>query len=142
MTDRRERDIYDALGEATLVHDLACEHEERDRHQRKAIGAIDDVLCDDLRVEDVQPVHQRDAANDQGKCNRHSERHRAEQRECEYRDGHWRARTLATGRSAQECSSLSLIVISSCSVVDPLRTRTTSYKRITAAETPNTSPDE
>ena len=42
------------LRQAAGVHDLAGQHEERHRHQREAVGAVDDVLGDDLRVEQVQ----------------------------------------------------------------------------------------
>ena len=59
--------------------------------QRKAVGAVDDVLGDDLRIEHVQRMHQRDAADDQRKCDRHAQRHGAEQREGE--DGERHARS-------------------------------------------------
>ena len=42
----------------------------------------------------------------------------------------------------QVCSSLSFTRIRSSSEPDPLNTRTRSTSRITAAETPNTSPEE
>ena len=91
MPDEWQRDIDDALGEAALVHDFAGQHEERHGHQRKAVGAVDDVLRDDLRIEDVERMHQRDAADQQRECDRHPDRHGAEQREGEDRDRHaWR----------------------------------------------------
>ena len=49
MADQRQRDVDDAPGEPAAIHELAGQHEERHRHQRKAVGAVDDVLGDDLR---------------------------------------------------------------------------------------------
>ena len=60
----------------------------------KAVGAVDDVLGDDLGVENVERMHQRDAADDQRKRDRHAERHRAEQREGEDRERHGRPRAV------------------------------------------------
>jgi len=87
-----KRDVNDALGEPTLVHDLAGEHKERNSHQRETIGTIDDVLCDNLRIEDAKRMHQRDAANEQRERNGHPESHRTKQGEREYRDCHRRVR--------------------------------------------------
>ena len=63
VADERQRDVDDALRQAADVHDLAGQHEERHRHQREAVGAVDHVLREDLRVEDVEVPHQRDAAD-------------------------------------------------------------------------------
>ena len=54
----------------------------------KAVGAVDDVLRDDLRIEDIELNHQRDAADDQREGDRHAERHGAQQRQREDRDRH------------------------------------------------------
>ncbi len=88
VADRGQRDVDDALREAAGVHDLAGQHEERHRHQRKAVGTVDQVLRDDLRVEDVEVIHQRDAAEQQRVRDRHADRHAAEEREQENGDGH------------------------------------------------------
>jgi hypothetical protein len=90
MPDCDEGDIDDAPGQPSLVHDLAGEHEERNGHQRKAVGAIDDVLRHDLRIEHVDRAHQCDAADDQREGDRHAQRHGAEQRKGKDRDGHVR----------------------------------------------------
>jgi hypothetical protein len=42
----------------------------------------------DLRVEDIERMHQRDAADQQRERDRHPDCHGAEQRQCEDRDGH------------------------------------------------------
>ena len=76
------------LRQSAGVHDLAGEDEERHGHQRKAVGAVDQVLRDDLRVHHVEVVHQRHAADQQRERDRHAERHRAEQRDEEDGDGH------------------------------------------------------
>ena len=94
MTDQCERDVDDSLGEAAAVHDLAGQHEEGDGHQGKTVGAVDDVLGDDLRVENIERMHQRDAADDQRKRDRHAQRHRAEQGESEDRERHDRPRAV------------------------------------------------
>ena len=73
------------LRQAAGVHDLAGQHEERHRQQREAVGAVDEVLRQDLGVEHVQVPHQRDAADQQRERDRHAERHGAEQR----RRGRW-----------------------------------------------------
>jgi hypothetical protein len=88
MADGNQGDIDDALREAPLVHEFARQHEERDGHQRKAVGAIDDVLRHDLGIEHPDRAHQCDTADDQGKGDRHAQRHGAEQREGKDRDGH------------------------------------------------------
>ena len=95
MPDEGQRHVDDAARQAARVHDLAGEHEERHRHQRKAVGPVDDVLRDDLRVEDVELIHQRDAADDQRERDRHAERHGAQQRQREHRDCHAMARLTA-----------------------------------------------
>src|ERR1700709_1910559 len=90
----------DALGEAPLVHQLARQHEEWDRHQRKAVGAVDDVLRHDLGIEHPDRAHQRDAADDQSERDRHTERHGAEQGEGEDRDRHvWSSVSLTATMS-------------------------------------------
>jgi len=91
MSDKGERHIYDAARQTACVHDFAGEHEERHRHERKAVGPVDDVLRDDLRVEDIELIHQRDTADDQRKRDRHAERHGAQQRQREHRDRHAKA---------------------------------------------------
>ena len=101
MADQRQRDVDDPLGQSAAVHDLAGQHEEGDGHQGKTVGAVDDVLGDDLGVENIQRMHQRDAADDQRERNWHPQRHRAEQGEGEDRDGHvWSSVSLTATMSA------------------------------------------
>ena len=87
-----KRDVNDAFGEPAFVHDLAGEHKERNSHQRETIGTINDVLCDNLRIEDPKRMHQCDTANEQREGNRHPESHRTKQGEREYGDYHRRVR--------------------------------------------------
>jgi hypothetical protein len=56
VADHRERHVDDAPRQAAGVHDLAGQHEEGHGQQREAVGAVDQVLRQDLRVEHVQ-VH-------------------------------------------------------------------------------------
>ena len=88
VAHQRQGNVHDALGQAARVHDLAGQHEERHRQEWEAVGAVDDVLCDDLGVEQIHVVHQGDAADEQGVGDRHSDRHGAEKRADEDRDGH------------------------------------------------------
>src|SRR4051794_40842713 len=127
MTDGDKGDMDDAFCQAALVHQLARQHKERDRHQWKTIRAVDDVLRHDLGIEHADRAHQRDAADDQRERNRHAERHRAEQGEGEDRDRHvW--------------SSVSLTATISASLAWPETTRNRSYSKRMPAETPNTTP--
>ena len=88
MAHQRQGNVHDALGQAARVHDLAGQHEERHRQEWEAVGAVDDVLGDDLGVEQIHVVHQGDAADEQGVGDRHSDRHGAEKGADEDRDGH------------------------------------------------------
>ena len=117
MPDKGKRHVDDAARQAARVHDLAGEHEERHRHERKAVGPVDDVLRDDLRVEDVELIHQRDAADDQRERDRHAERHGAQQRQREHRDCH---------ATAPYSSSDSRTATRSSSLAAPVSTRTRS----------------
>ena len=49
MAHQRLAELHKTDGDAAFVHQLACQHEERDRHQRKAVHAVIDI-----------PVEQRD----------------------------------------------------------------------------------
>ena len=88
VPDEGECHVDDPARQATCVHDLACEHEEWNRHKRKTVGPVDDVLRDYLRVKNVELIHQSDAADDQRECDRHAECHGAQQRQREHRDCH------------------------------------------------------
>jgi hypothetical protein len=50
----------------------------------KTVGPVDDVLRDDLRVEDIELIHQGDAADDQRERDRHAKRHSAQKRQREH----------------------------------------------------------
>ena len=76
--------------QAADVHDLAGQHEEGHGQQREAVGAVDHVLRQDLRVEHVQVPHQRDAADEQRVGDGHAQRHGAEQRAEEDERWSWR----------------------------------------------------
>jgi hypothetical protein len=78
VADQRHGEVHDAPGQAAGVHDLAGQHEEGHGQQRKAVGAVDHVLRQDLRVEHVEVPHQRGAAQQQGERNGHAQRHRAD----------------------------------------------------------------
>jgi hypothetical protein len=54
-----QRHATRCAGQSAGVQDHAREHEEGHRHQREAVGAVDEVLRDDLRVEYVEVVHRR-----------------------------------------------------------------------------------
>ena len=80
MTDQRHRQVDDAARQAAGVHELAGKDEEGHRHENEVVGSVDGVLGDQLRIEHSHVQHQRNAANHQGKGDRHAERHGAEQR--------------------------------------------------------------
>jgi hypothetical protein len=88
VAHQRQRHVDDALRQAAGVHDLAGEHEERHRHEREAVGAVDEVLRDDLRIHHVEVIHQGDAADEQRERDRHADRHGTQQREQEDGNGH------------------------------------------------------
>src|SRR5207253_4193688 len=135
--------------------DLAGEHEERHCHQWKAVGAVDQVLRDDLRVHHVQMKHEGNTADEQRERDRHSDRHRAEQREQEHGNGHgrfpfgpdawWLPCVVASDSSCCSASisatlSDSFIWMSSSSAIWPRSTRHRSFNRINAAEMQKTMP--
>ena len=93
MADQRQGEVDDPLRQAAGVHDLAGEHEERHRHEREAVGAVDDVLGDDLGVEHVELQHQGDAAEQQRVGDRHAQRHRTQERSQKDQDDHRRPLT-------------------------------------------------
>ena len=55
------------------VHHLAGQHEEGHGQQREAVGAVDQVLRQDLGIEHVQLPHQRDAAQQQREGDRNTD---------------------------------------------------------------------
>ncbi|MNT34513.1 hypothetical protein D3C72_1704990 [compost metagenome] len=108
MPDRCVSHAHDALRQPAGVHQLAGQHEERHRHQRIVVDALQHVLREDLRIEIAQVQHQRDARSEQRKGDGHAERHRAQQRADKDKDSHdglpalirrWR-RTAAPVRAA------------------------------------------
>src|SRR5439155_18364444 len=64
------------------------QHEERHGQQREAVGALDGVLREDLRVEHPHVPHQRGAAGEQRERDRDAQCHGAQQRAQENGDGH------------------------------------------------------
>ena len=45
------REVEQALGDAAVAHEVAREHEERNRHQGEAVDAREGILCDHDRVD-------------------------------------------------------------------------------------------
>ena len=88
MPQQRHGEVDDADREATGIHDRAREHKKRHGQQRKAVGALDHVLRQDLGVEHVHVPHQRGATQQQGKRDRHTQGHGGEQGTQEDGDGH------------------------------------------------------
>ena len=54
---------------------VAGEEEERNREEREAVRALDQVLREDLGIEEMQVGHERDAAHQQRERDRDAERH-------------------------------------------------------------------
>ncbi|MNY22302.1 hypothetical protein D3C86_1559020 [compost metagenome] len=79
MAEQRHRQGDDAPRQAAGVHQLAGEHEERDRQQREAVGTADQVLREDLRIETVQLDHQGDTGQHQGEGHRDAHGHGTQQ---------------------------------------------------------------
>ncbi len=75
MTNQRHRKVDNPARQATGIHHLAGKHEERHRKQGKTVGSFNDVLREDLRVEHAEMPHQRGAAEQQGECDGHTQRH-------------------------------------------------------------------
>ena len=98
VADEGEREVDDPLRQAADVHDLAGEDEERRGEQREAVGAVDDVLRQDLRIEHLQLPHQGDARGEQRERDRDAEQHRRDQRQDE--DGQRHSRPSTPGSSA------------------------------------------
>ena len=88
VADHHQRHVDDAPRQAADVHHLAGEQEEGHREQRVAVGAVDQVLRQDLRVEHPELPHQRRAADEQGERDRDADRHRREQRADEDEERH------------------------------------------------------
>jgi hypothetical protein len=84
VPDDRHGHAHDALGEAAGIHDLAGEEEERNRHQREGRRAVDQVLRDDLRVDDVELEHQRHGGQQDGEGDRYADEHAERERSEEY----------------------------------------------------------
>ena len=78
MADQRQREVHDAPGQPASVHHLASQHEEGNSQQRKAVGAFDDVLRQNLRIEHVHVPHQGGAAQQQRKSDGNAQRHGGE----------------------------------------------------------------
>ena len=93
------------------------------------------TICE---VEDVERMHQRDAADDQREGDRHAERHGAEQREGEDRERHGRLRGIGVIRRAHRFPSPRSGLPRSLAAQHAHEVES----RITAAETPNTRPEE
>ena len=127
VADHRERHVDDALRQPADVHDLAGQQEERHRQQREAVGAFDQVLRQDLRVEKLEMPHQSHAAHQQRVGDRDAEGHGAEQGAEKDRDG-------------QGFSSVPLTITRSASESRPVRMRHRSRSSSTAANTANTTP--
>ena len=127
MTDDRQCQVDDSARQSADVHDLAGQHEERDRQQRKTVGTIDQILGEDLRIEEPQVPHQRHAADQQRKCNRDADCHRAEQGAEKDEDGH-------------SSSSDSRTMMRSCVATFPVANLNRSYSMMRIAETANTTP--
>ena len=97
-------------------------------------------------VEHVDAMHQRDAADQQRKGDRHAERHRAEQRAQEDEDGHrgllvesWVTPSTSASRWAR--SSDSCVITRSASATLPVTTRQSSCSSSRKAGTAKASPD-
>ena len=131
VADQRQREIDDPLGQPAGVHQLAGEQEERDRQQHERVGAVEDLLRDDLAVVDAEVRHQRDAADDQRERDRHADRHGAHQRHEEDGDGHRDSgsscrlahsspRLMCTASSS---SNVPAKIASSCSLTLPVNAR-------------------
>jgi hypothetical protein len=88
VAHHHQRHIDDAARQAADVHQLAGEEEEGHRQERIAVGAVDQVLRQDLRVEHAELPHQRGPAHQQGERDRDADRHRREQRADEDEDRH------------------------------------------------------
>jgi hypothetical protein len=90
VADQGQRQVDDAARQPADVHDLARQHEEGHGQQRKAVGAADQVLRQDLKIQQVQMPHQGHAAGQQGKRDRNADCHRRQQRSDKYQNGHER----------------------------------------------------
>src|SRR5690606_1368074 len=73
------REIDDAPRQATRIHQLAGQQEERDRQQGEGVRASYHVLRHDLRIEHVHVPHQHEGAEYEGERDRHADGHGPEQ---------------------------------------------------------------
>ena len=157
MANHRERQFHDAFGQATHVHDLPGQHEKRHSEQRKAVGTIDHVLRQDLRVKQVQMPHQRHAADEQCKRDGDADAHGDQQGAQEDGDGHDEVGALGCGLRARAqrrspwgacgpvfsraaVSSLSPTMTSSWSAKGTHRVRNRSRNKIAMPEPPISTP--
>ena len=88
MADQCHGKVHDAAGQTACIHDFTRQHEEWNRQQREAVGALKQVLREDLRIEHVEVPHQGSTAQQQGKSDGHTQRHRADQRAQKNQNGH------------------------------------------------------
>ena len=110
MADEGKGNVDDALRQAAGIHNLTGENEERHGDEDEAVSAVENVLCDDLGIEDVEIEHQRDAAEQQGVGDRHADGHGPQERTDEDCNRHGVIRSLpamARSRSWRSRSSSS-----------------------------------
>ena len=54
MSDQLEREIDDALGNTSSIHQLTGEDEERNRQQRETVCPADQILGHDLEIDQIE----------------------------------------------------------------------------------------
>ncbi len=115
---QRHGNVDDAFGQATDIHDLAGQHEERHGHQWEAVRPVEQVLGNDLRVEQIQVEHQRHTDHQQGKRDGHAQCHAAHQGTEENNQRHGRVLLMWSGvmeLGVITSASLSLTITNSSS---------------------------
>jgi len=91
VADHFQRQVNNALGDASGIHQFTGQHKERNGQQRETVGAGHQVLRHDLEIDHVQLHHQRQTTQQQRERNRNAQKDAAEQRAQKYQDGHWDA---------------------------------------------------
>ena len=125
VPDEGECEIDDPSRQTTDIHHLAGKDEQRRGEKRKAVGSVDDVLGQDLRIEHLQLPHQRDAGREQREGDRDAEQHRGDERQEKDGERHALASPPSWAAGAR---------------VRPKATPNRSLTRIAAAETLKTTP--
>ncbi len=88
MANTGNCEVDNTSGQATRIHQLTSQNEERDSQQRECICACNHVLRDDLRIEHVHVPHKSDTTEHKRESDRNADGHSADERSNEYEKSH------------------------------------------------------